>query len=58
MKNQLLIIEENNKEIMLMYCEKDTIIKLCEIDQLLLKGCDEYIQYMNLIYYLITIFHP
>jgi len=34
------------------------IIKLCEIDQLLLKGCDEYIQYMNLIYYLITIFHP
>ena len=23
------------------------IIKICEIDQLLLKGCDEYIQYMN-----------
>ena len=34
------------------------IIKIGEIDQLLLKGCDEYIQYMNLIYYLITIFHP
>jgi replication factor C subunit 2/4 len=31
------------------------IIKLCEVDQSLLKGCDEYIQYMNLIYYLITI---
>ena len=34
------------------------IIKLCKIDQSLLKGCDEYIQYMNLIYYLLTIFHP
>jgi replication factor C subunit 2/4 len=33
------------------------IIKLCEVDQSLLKGCDEYIQYMNLIYYLLTIFH-
>jgi replication factor C subunit 2/4 len=29
------------------------IIKLCHVDQLLLKGCDEYIQYMNLIYYLL-----
>ena len=30
MKNPLWIVAENEKEIMLMYCEKDTIIKLCE----------------------------
>jgi len=30
MKNPMWIIEENEKEIILMYCEKNTIIKLCE----------------------------
>ena len=30
MKNPLWIVEENEKEIILMYCEKNTIIKLCE----------------------------
>jgi len=30
MKNPLWIVEENNKEILLMYCEKDTIITLCD----------------------------
>jgi hypothetical protein len=30
MKNPIWIVEENEKNIMLMYCEKDTIIKLCE----------------------------
>jgi len=31
------------------------VIMLCDIDQHLIKGCDEYIQFMRLIYYLITI---
>jgi hypothetical protein len=30
MKNPLWIVEENEKEIILMYCEKNTIIKLCK----------------------------
>jgi len=30
MKNPLWIVQENGKEIILMYCEKDTIVKLCE----------------------------
>ena len=30
MKNPLWIINENNKKIILMYCEKNTLIKLCE----------------------------
>jgi hypothetical protein len=30
MKNPLWIVEENDEKIILMYCEKDTIIKLCE----------------------------
>ena len=30
MKNPMWIVEENEKNIILMYCEKDTIIKLCE----------------------------
>lgn len=30
MKNPIWVIEENGKEILLMYCEKDTIIKLCK----------------------------
>jgi hypothetical protein len=30
MKNPLWIVEENGQNIILMYCEKDTIIKLCE----------------------------
>lgn len=32
------------------------IVNLCDIDQNLLKGCDEYIQFMKLIYYLINIY--
>ena len=31
------------------------VITLCEIDQNLIKGCDEYIQFTKLLYYLITI---
>ena len=31
------------------------VIMLCDIDQHLIKGCDEYIQFMRLIYYLIII---
>jgi hypothetical protein len=30
MKNPMWIVKENNKEILLMYCEKDTIITLCD----------------------------
>jgi len=30
MKNPIWVVEENGKEILLMYCEKDTIIKLCK----------------------------
>lgn len=30
MKNPLWIVEENDEKIILMYCEKDTIVKLCE----------------------------
>jgi hypothetical protein len=30
MKNPLWIVEENGENIILMYCEKDTIVKLCE----------------------------
>ena len=30
MKNPMWIVDENEKEIILMYCEKNTIIKLCE----------------------------
>ena len=30
----------------------DIIIKLMEIDQNLIKGCDEYIQFLNLGYYI------
>ena len=30
MKNPLWIVEENGKNVILMYCEKDTIVKLCQ----------------------------
>lgn len=41
MKNPLWKIKENDKEYWLMYCEKDTIIKLCQ------KSLDKIIEYEN-----------
>jgi hypothetical protein len=42
MKNPMWKIMENDKEYWLMYCEKDTIIKLCQ------KSLDKIVEYENL----------
>jgi len=46
-----IVLESNNLPD---HIKGDIFIKLIEIDQNLLKGCDEYIQFLNLSYYIIN----
>lgn len=56
MVNQIIIFHDtiltsnldSNQKALILY-------KLAEIDQNLIKGCDEYIQFMNLVYYIMNI---
>lgn len=50
MKNPLWIVEENGENIILMYCEKDTIVKLCE------KSYKEILDFENQINEKVTFF--
>jgi replication factor C subunit 2/4 len=54
--NQILLFHHYIINSNLTSCQKSAILcKLAEIDQNLIKGNDEYIQYLNLIYYIMII---
>jgi replication factor C subunit 2/4 len=54
--NQILLFHNYFLKLDIANNKKSKILcKLCEIDQNLLKGCDEYIQFINFIYYIMVI---
>ena len=56
MVNQILIFHDTILNSNLDSNHKALILyKIAETDQHLIKGCDEYIQFMNLVYYIMTI---